>query len=204
MRWNDCVGRYKTYMSLGSTCQTAYQLKRIGLRQSAGPIDWFTSRSVPGLVQLLHQQFKGLMDFQNLELVDRTRECFVVSDNVYDVVSYHDFPLYQGRWWDAYPAFKEKLDRRVNRFQYTIQNKPILFVRTDTTLKEAQQIKRALNTLMNGRFRLLIVNDHSNPNRMLFEEKWELEGVCCVTVPQGYDWRGSDDAWNRIMSGFTL
>ncbi|MFD0675585.1 MULTISPECIES: DUF1796 family putative cysteine peptidase [unclassified Paenibacillus] len=202
MKWNDCVGRYKIYMSLGSTCQVAYQLNRIGLRQSAGPIDWFTSQSVPGLVQLLNHQFRGLMEYNNLELIDRTRECFVVRDNAYDVVSFHDFPLYLGRWWDAYPAFKEKVDRRVNRFRHTIQNKPVLFVRTDTSEKEAQQLKRALNTLMYGKFRLLIINNH--PIRQLHEEEWGLDNVCCVNVPQGYDWKGSDNAWNRVMNGFTL
>ena len=34
------------------------------------------------------------------------------------------------------PLLKEKLDRRIHRFWYTIQNKPILFIRTDTTLEE--------------------------------------------------------------------
>jgi hypothetical protein len=204
MKWNTCVGRYKSYMSLGSNCQAAYQLNRLGLRQSAGPLDWFASESVPGLVQLLNHQFKGLMDFKNLQLLDRTQDFFVVRDNVYDIVSFHDFPLYVGRWWDAYPAFKEKLDRRVNRFWHTIQNKPVLFVRTETSLKEAQLLKTTLNTLMYGKFRLLIVNNHPYPTPEVLEENWGLEGVCCVTVPRGYDWRGSDDAWNRIMSGFTL
>jgi hypothetical protein len=204
MRWYDCIGRYKSFMSLGSNCQVAYQLKRLGLRQSAGPLDWFVCESVPGLVQLLRHRFKGLMDFQNLQLLDRTQECFVVRDNLYNIISFHDFPLYVGQWWDSYPAFKKQVDRRVNRFWHTIQNKPILFVRTDTSQKEAQQLKAALKTLMHGNFRLLIVNNHTSPSSKVLEENWELEGIFCVTVPRGYDWRGSDDAWNRVMNGFTL
>ncbi|MEK8128699.1 DUF1796 family putative cysteine peptidase [Paenibacillus filicis] len=204
MRWNDCVGPYKSYISLGANCQVAYQLSRLGLRQASGPLDWFTSESVPGLVRLLQHRFKGLMTFRNMRVVDRIGENFVVEDPVYDIISYHDFPVYQQNWWDAYPAFKQKLERRVNRFWQTLQHKPILFIRTETTIEEAQQIKAALNTLMHGGFRLLIVNSHTYPNSEIVDEEWALKDVCCVTVPRGHDWRGSDGAWNRVMSGFTV
>ncbi|GAA3406239.1 DUF1796 family putative cysteine peptidase [Paenibacillus hodogayensis] len=204
MRWADCVGRYKSYISLGSTCQVAYQLNRLGLRQSAGPLDWFVSESVPGVVNLLHRQFRGLMDFNNLELLDRTRECFVVRDKMYDIISFHDFPVHAARWWDSYPSFKEKLDRRIDRFWYTTQNKPILFIRTNTSEQEARLLKAALDKLLHGNFGLLIVNFDTSPIPRVLEENWRLEGVCCVTIPPGYDWRGANDAWNHIMSGFTL
>ncbi|WP_165972037.1 DUF1796 family putative cysteine peptidase [Paenibacillus piri] len=204
MKLNECAGRYKSFVSLGSTCQAAYQLSRLGLRQFASPLDWFISDSVDGLVRLLHHRFEGFMNFSNLQLVDRTQECFVIKDRIYDIASYHDFPLYIGRWWDAYPAFKEKMDRRVDRFWRTIQNKPVLFVRTDTSREEAQQLKRALNALMHGNFRLLIVNNNPHFTPEVLEENWGIEGVCCVTVPGGFDWRGSNEAWNLVMSSFTL
>ncbi|WP_159882301.1 DUF1796 family putative cysteine peptidase [Paenibacillus puerhi] len=203
MKWKDCVGRYNSIISLGNNCQVAHQLNRLGLRQAAGPLDWFSSDSTPGLIQLLQNRFRGLMDFKSLQLVDRTYECYVIRDQVYDIVSYHDFPLYLERWWEAYPAFKEKVDRRIHRFWHLIHNKPVLFIRTETSLEEAKQLKAALDTLVKGGYRLLIMNP-SHPMARVVDEEWSLRDVCCVTVPRGQDWRGSDDAWNLVMSGFSL
>jgi hypothetical protein len=205
MKWKDCIGKYTAYISLGSNCQAAYQLNRLGLRQFAGPLDWFASESVPGLVQLLRNRMKGFMEFKNLQLIDTAQDCFVVRDNVYNIVSFHDFPVHLNvdGWWKAYPAFKEKIDRRVLRFWQMISNKPVLFVRTDTTMKEAEQLTSALNTLTYGNFRLLIVNNHLYHPPAVLEEEWRLDGVCSVTVPQGFDWRGSNEAWNAVMNGFS-
>ncbi|SFK82434.1 Putative papain-like cysteine peptidase [Paenibacillus sp. 1_12] len=207
MKWNECTGFYKAYLSLGSTCQTAYQLKRLGLRQFAGPLDWFISDSVPDLVQLIRKRFYGFMEFDHLQLIDRTYDHFVVRDSDYEVVSFHDFPRYLTieRVWDAYPPFKGKIDRRVQRFLKTARfSSPVLLVRTQTSRKEAIQLKAALNTMMYGKYRLLIVNNHSSGLNSVVHEDWGIDGVCSVNVPSGRDWRGSDQAWNTIMKGFML
>jgi hypothetical protein len=193
-------------MSLGSTCQTAYQLKRLGLRKYAGPLDWFVSDSIGGLVRLIAHRFNGLMELSHMELIGSTNECFVVRDNANHVVSFHDFPLYltADRWWEAYPAFKQMLNRRVHRFLETIQDQPILFVRTQTNRKEAQELHAALKTLMHHKYQLLIVNNYQENHTAVIYEDWGLDGICSVLLPIGEDWRGSNQAWNTCMNGFKL
>jgi hypothetical protein len=206
MKWNDSRGSYKAYISLGSTCQTAYQLKRLGLRKYAGPLDWFVSDSVNGLIRLIENRFNGFMDFNNLQLIGSTDDCFVIRDNMYSIVSFHDFPrsLSLERWWDAYPRFKETVSRRVNRFLKTVKNKPILFVRTQTEKKEAQELHAALNTLIHDRSQLLIVNHHLDDRKDVVYEDWGLDKVFSVTVPKGDNWRGLDRAWDKCMRELKL
>jgi hypothetical protein len=204
LRWRDSIGSYKAYISLGSTCETAYQLKRLGLRKYAGPLDWFISDSIDGLVRLIDRRFNGFMELNQLELIGSTYECFSVRDTANHVISFHDFPLYLERWWDAYPAFKQTLNRRVDRFFKTIQDQPNLFIRTHTRRKEAQELLAALKTLMHGNFHLLIVNNHQENRTDVIYEDWGLDGICSVLLPKGEDWRGLNQAWDTCMNGFKL
>ncbi|MBA2936861.1 hypothetical protein HZF08_00915 [Paenibacillus sp. CGMCC 1.16610] len=206
MKSRDSLGGYKAYISLGSTCQTAHQLRRLGLRKYAGPLDWFISDSTGEVVRLINHRFKGFMELSQLELIGTTYECFVIRDNASGVTSFHDFPLYltAERWRDAYPAFKEKLNRRVDRFMKTMQGQPILFIRTNATKKEAQELHAALKRLKHGKFHLLIVNNHQKDSKDVIYESWGLGGISSVLLPQGEDWRGSNQAWDTCMNGFKL
>ncbi|MDD9271922.1 DUF1796 family putative cysteine peptidase [Paenibacillus sp. GCM10023248] len=202
MKWRDSVA----YISLGSTCQTAYQLKRLGLRKYAGPLDWFVSDSIGGVVRLIDHRFNGFMELSQLELIGTTNECFVVRDNTNDVISFHDFPLYltAERWREAYPAFKQKLNRRVDRFLRTIQSQPILFIRTNSKKKEAQELHAALKRLTHSKFHLLIVNNHQEESKDVIYEDWGLRGISSVLLPKGEDWRGFNQAWDTCMNSFKL
>ncbi|WP_123040895.1 DUF1796 family putative cysteine peptidase [Cohnella candidum] len=196
------AGGYKTVISLGSTCQTAYQLQRLGLRKFSGPLDWFVTESMDGMVRLISHRFAGFMELPRLEVIDATGECFVVRDKAYDVLSFHDFPLHHTieRWWDAYPAFKQTLNRRVSRFLQTVpQQGPILFVRTGTERHDAIRLQAALRTLTNAKFHLLIVNHHQNDRWDVAYENWGIDGILAVRMPKGADWRGSNEAWNQCL-----
>ncbi|NOU98633.1 DUF1796 family putative cysteine peptidase [Paenibacillus planticolens] len=206
MKWRDSLGGYRSYISLGSTCQTAYQLKRLGLRKYAGPLDWFVSDSIGGVIRLIDHRFKGFMELSQLELIGTTNECFVVRDNANDVISFHDFPIYltAEHWSDAYPAFKQKLNRRVDRFLRKIQGQPTLFIRTNSNRKEAQKLHAALKRLMPGKFQLLIVNNHQDDRKDVIYEDWGMSGISSVLLPKGEDWRGFNQAWDTCMNGFKL
>ncbi len=125
MKWDEAKGKYKAFISLGSTCQTAHQLQRLGLRQFAGPLDWFISPSVPDLAKILQSRFKSFMEWSNLQLIGVIDNHYVVKDTVYQIESYHDFP-FTAPWGVPYPQFKEKLSRRVNRFFEDNQLRPHL------------------------------------------------------------------------------
>ncbi|WP_138495296.1 DUF1796 family putative cysteine peptidase [Paenibacillus pinistramenti] len=201
MNWKHCRGVYPAYISLGATCQTAYQLRRLGLRQSAGPLDWFLSYSVPHLSRLLRLQFKDFWKWENLRTVNIVQNHYVIQDTAYQIESYHDFPVpYDPR--TLYPSFREKADRRTARFLRLIKEHPVCFVRILTTSSEAYQLERALNPIANKGFRLLIVNLHQDASREISYDDWGIQRVASVTISGGRDWRGFDPGWNRIMEGF--
>lgn len=202
MKWNDCIGAYDAYISLGSTCQTAHQLKRLHLRKFAGPLDWFISSSVTDVAHLIQNRFNGFMELNSLQLLGTEPAHYIVRDNNYDIVSFHDFPLIY-RWTDAYPVFKQKIDRRVKALLTAAKKDLICLVRTDTSKMEAQQLYTALKTIMPGKFRLLIVNN-MDTNQDVRHEDWGLPNICSVSVSKGADWRGSNPAWDQIMNGFKL
>jgi hypothetical protein len=202
MKWNDGIGAYGAYISLGSTCQTAYQLRRLQLRTFAGPLDWFISRTGTDVSRLIQNRFQGFMEFNRLQVVGTDADQYVVRDNGYNIVSYHDFPLMY-RWTDTYPSFKQKMDHRVRSLLTAAKNGPLCFIRTDTTKNEAQQLFAALNTIIPGKFRLLIVNN-VNDYLEVRHEDWGLHHIGSVFVSSGADWRGSDFAWDQIMNGFSL
>jgi hypothetical protein len=204
MKWNDSVGTYKAFISLGSTCQTAYQLRRLGLRKFAGPLDWFVSESVPDVDRLLRNRFRDFFELNRLQLLGAVQDCYVVKDTGYNIVSYHDFSLHlpDYRWTEAYSPFKEKMNRRVEAFLSMAKTGPVCLVRTQTSRSEAKQLRSALNKVMSGKYRLLIVNNADV--REVIHEDWGLRGICSVSVPKGADWRGSDRAWDIIMNGFGL
>jgi hypothetical protein len=206
LKWENCRGRYKAFISLGSTCQTAHQLRRLGLRRFAGPLDWFISPSIPDLTKLLRFRFKGFMEGPNLQLIGTAQNYFVVKDTAYQVESYHDFPITvnPAQWADPYHQFKEKIDRRVEHFLKAVDYSPICFVRIQTSKAEARSLRDTLTTIVNKPFHLLIVNLHSDGTQYVVHEDWGLKRISSVMVPAGWDWRGSDQAWDMIMKGFSL
>jgi len=202
MKWNDCKGSYEAFISLGSTCQTSFQLKRLQLRKFAGPLDWFISRPVPHVARLIRNRFKGFMEFDRLQLLGRNSTNYIIRDYDYDIISYHDFPLFY-RWTDAYPDFKQKIDRRTNAFLTAVKKSPICFIRINTSMMDAQHLYAALKSIMPGNFRLLIVNNSDYIHEVRHED-WGIHHIGSVSVPSGTDWRGSNFAWNEIMDGFKL
>jgi Putative papain-like cysteine peptidase (DUF1796) len=202
MKWTDGVGAYGAYVSLGSTCQTAYQLRRLQLRKFAGPLDWFISRDAANVSRLIRNRFEGFMEFDRLQVLGTDADQHVVGDNRHQVVSYHDFPL-RYHWTDTYPDFKQKVDRRIKALITAAKKGSICFIRTDTSKSDAQRLHAALGKIVPGKFRLLIVNE-TNDYQEVTHGDWGLRHVGSVWVPRGRDWRGSDHAWDQIMSGFTL
>jgi len=131
MKLIDIQRNYDTVISLGGSCQVAAQMARHSLRTFSGPIDWFIFSSVPCLIKALCSEFLGFMDYQNLEIMGSSDMNYVVRDSVFDCYSYHDFPLSCNEDISShYPQFKEKIDRRIQRFYQKLKNKEsILFIR---------------------------------------------------------------------------
>jgi hypothetical protein len=158
------------------------------------------------LTKLLRNEFKGFMDGRSLQLLGTTADHYIVRDTVYQIDSYHDFPLTVDptRWSEPYPMFKDKMTRRIKRFMETIRSAPVCFVRLEASRAEAQELELALRRLTRQPFLLLVVNVKRTLSPKPAWEEWELRRVRSVTVPAGFDWRGSDQAWDTVMRDFTL
>ena len=201
MDWNQNRGTYHAFISLGATCQTAHQLRRLKLRKFSGPLDWFISYPSSKLSRLLNTRFNGFMEVNNLRLINIVDNHYVLRDTEYHVDSYHDFPLpYNPN--QLYPKFKEQVDRRVSRFLKTIKTGPVCFVRTDTSSSEARLLEQALSGISYKDFRILIVNFHNQFGKGVIYDDWGLQRVSSVKIPPGRNWRGSDHHWDLIMKGF--
>ncbi|WP_340004022.1 DUF1796 family putative cysteine peptidase [Paenibacillus sp. FSL K6-0276] len=198
------LGQYHDIISIGSSCQTSYQLRRMKLRKEAGPFDWFISESVPGLVKLFNNKFQYYMDFDQVQLIGKAHQHYIVRDTHYNIDSYHDFSFIQPEslWNQEYAAFKQKIERRAQRFLDTLAQSPsIVLVRTQLTKEAALQLLQAVKPWIGtSDYVLLAVNNHEDWSRTdVVSEEWGLEHLKAVRIPRGEDWRGADGAWEQLF-----
>lgn len=95
--YNSSIMRGETdspmYFSLGRYCAVAYHLRRLGLGQVAGPLDWMGSDDPDGLIRLLRNRFDGFMSPENLLVIGKHMGYWVVVDRRYNIRTAHDFPV---------------------------------------------------------------------------------------------------------------
>lgn len=196
--------QYHDIISIGSSCQTSYQLRRMKLSKEAGPFDWFISASVPGLVKLFNNGFQHYMELDQLQLIGKAHQHYIVRDTHYNIDSYHDFKFTQSEslWNQEYPAFKQKIERRVQRLLNSLAQSPsIVLVRTQLTKEAALQLHQAVKPWIGtSDYVLLAVNNHEDLSRTdVISEEWGLENLKAVKIPRGEDWRGADGAWEELF-----
>ncbi|SDW19087.1 DUF1796 family putative cysteine peptidase [Paenibacillus sp. PDC88] len=206
-QFNDMdVQEYDAVFSLGSNCQTAYQLRRLSLRREAGPLDWFVSKNIDQLIRLIDARFAGFMDLGNLEKISAFRTCYCVRDTRYGILSYHDFPITEKEadWALAYPEFKSKLCRRTERMlQAWETGERLLFVRVNGGQDDGDRLYYSLKKQVKHFFDLIIIDTLADENAPV--SSWaEPSGCIRYSIPKGKDWRGSDGAWNKLLESIRL
>ncbi|USB31886.1 DUF1796 family putative cysteine peptidase [Paenibacillus sp. YPG26] len=198
-------GTYDALFSLGANCQTAYQLRRLGARHAAGPLDWFISSSHRGLIAVLQNRFEDFMKLDHLKLVGQFKTCYCIKDEKYDIFSYHDFPvtLPPDRWTEAYQEFQSRQLRRQERFLQTASRaERILYIRMGSTLDEAIHLQQILSELTAHSFTLLIVNTgHKTTQKICPEFK---QGIIMAELNKGSDWRGDDQGWEQLLQDIVI
>jgi len=198
----DIQREYDTVISLGGSCQVAAQMARHSLRTFSGPLDWFIFSSVPCLSKALSSSFQGFMDYQNLEIIGPSETNYVLKDSVFDCYSYHDFPLCcNGDISSYYPEFKEKIDRRVQRFYEKVEvKKSILLIRLKGELDEIRDLETVISRLTKSDVTLLVVNHSTEPT--IKEIDWNLAKVCSVEIYNPPNlWSGCDQDWDVLLNG---
>jgi len=129
---------YDAIINLGGNCQVAYQLKINGLRNYSLPFDYWNT-PFNSLYLLLERRFTHFFDKNQFMLVTTEHETYILQKE-YGVIMRHDFQLNQ-HFLDDYDIFKEKFERRIERFFKEIEtHNKILFIRNRITKQQAQQL----------------------------------------------------------------
>jgi len=214
-------GAYDVIVSLGSACNPAMQLRRHNLRSFSGPLDWNVSLSLSDVNRLLKNKFDSFMELKNMHLLDETHfflndgvpvfpndgstqpiKSYFVKDNHYNIISIHDFPIIPNQDWTVtYPSYKEKLNRRINRFLDKItKSQSILFVRWAASYDQAVELQSILSGIVKGHFNILILYPVEG-FQGVSDMNWGIEKVCSVKVPNiPFD----DTTWDYVLNGITL
>jgi hypothetical protein len=122
------------FVSLGSSCTVALQLRLHGLRKQAFPFDWLLTADGDRLAELIGNNFKDFLNEKYLIKHPRVKNFLVHS--YYHVEFRHDWS--HGFWKpdqysEALEQLKSKYSRRIERFK-ALNDFPgkVFFVRIDT------------------------------------------------------------------------
>jgi hypothetical protein len=215
----DLKRSYDVVVSLGSSCLPTYQLKRCNLRSFSGPLDWVLSPSLSDLNRLLQNKLSDLMELKSMRMLNGPHynmlndnseplksQTYQIMDTNYNITSVHDFPVVPNDDWSiSYPAYKEKLTKRINKFlEKIINSNSILFVRTSASYEETVDLKSVLSQITDKNFNILVVNLVVGLQNVV-EKNWGIEGVFSVECPHHQEvWHGDDSAWDYILNGIKL
>lgn len=131
----------KIYIPFGNDCAIAYQLEKLGLRNTSLPFDWIKS-DLEGLIQCIDDDFSYFCDESSFTMKNTSKNFKIIQDNyfdgkltnsirmlnsVYDFHHLHDFKLYvelgitQNLKY-GFKKFKEKYNKRIIRFRELMRN----------------------------------------------------------------------------------
>lgn len=202
---------YHALISLGTTCQTAYQIERKGLRKFSGPIDWFIS-PLESTIELLENRFANFTEWKNLEVTGiYENRNFIVNDTLYNVTSYHDFSISSDGSIkkEDYIAFKEKMYRKIKRFFNQIEtDESILFVINGdkSGLDKYIQLLTILKELRGNLPYHVLACGYFVPN---VKEK-QIENITFYRFrkiekrSEQEQWKGNDEEWDNCLKNIEL
>jgi hypothetical protein len=209
---------YDLFVSLGSACDPAAFLRVHGLRRFSMPLDWVVSNHLSSVSRLFASKFAGYMELESMRLTDGSathydedailqagadaRSSYFVEDTRYGILSVHDFAILPDLPWHAtYPEFKQKSHRRIERLLQQLSESPsVLFVRWAGLTDDAVALRKVLSEVAGGTADLLVLQPEAAVSSAV-DRELEVDGVCCVRVPNA----PADSAiWNKILGGMSL
>ncbi len=194
------IRRFDVVISLGKSCQAAYQMKRRGLRTKSGPFDWFTVPTA-GLFTVLESDFENFMQQDNLTEVNNRRGYLVVRDNITKIQSLHDFHANQ-TIQETWPSFRDKMERRIKAFKKDLAESPnVLFIRHGILREESIRLINLLKSIRRGKPCTLLALDQSFSDT---EEPYDKDIISMHMPQQDNSWKGSNAEWNRVLSHIGL
>lgn len=207
MKLSEIQGTYDAIFSLGNLCLVSIQLEKHNLRPYAGPLDWMSSHNLSNVNRLLAKRFAGFMDRDHLVVDKKLSDAlYLVLETEYNIGSNHDFFTHANTPDNlaAYPSVKAKYDRRVERFlNKCATSRKTLFIRTEGTLEQAEELKNILSGLVAHEFNILLVN-HTDTVQGMVETECTVDRVCSLLMPEAGYWSGNDPLWADLLSKIHL
>ena len=114
------------------------ELERVGLRQYSLPFDWIISEDFQLVLKMIENGFQYFTDKTCLRQETEVNNAYYYN-KVCKVHFYHDFDV-STPFDMQHASFKEKYQRRIDRFYETISN-PTIFIRYCNDADEARFIK---------------------------------------------------------------
>ncbi len=192
---------YDQIVSLGYSCQVAFQLEHNGVRTLAHPFDWFHT-PIESLLKFIANEGKNFFDLDKIYVMgaypgDPAR--LQVYDTVYGIISYHDFLSFPHL--SNYAEIKAKYDKRIKRFFNLLQsNQRVLFVRQDVSKEQAEYLDEVLHsTYPNLSYTLIAIN-----NTEEYKTPWNSPRIENFYMESIGDWRGNFLRWQDILSQFKI
>ncbi|HEY5563750.1 MAG TPA: DUF1796 family putative cysteine peptidase [Clostridiaceae bacterium] len=202
----DLIKNYDAIFCLGSNCQGIYYIKQHNLCCGNNPTDWLSTHSLPLLIDQIHKKFINFMALENLSIIGVDKGNHAVFDPVYNCASYHEFPLNE-TLEEAYPKFKETLQRRIKRFYSTLdKSKNVLFIRVSPYPNETEMLTVLLNVLStytDAKINLVYIELKDNITEMI-EVGHEHNLICYLQFPTGENWLGDYVSWYGFLKDISL
>lgn len=159
------LSNFENYISLGSFCDVAGDLEKLGLRNQSSPFDWGIS-SFPEIIKLIENGFSDFMNLDNLYQDANNRSHY--KDEQYNFYFFHDFNSYESLE-KQYPKVKAKYNKRIERFYKSIQ-KPTLFFRYISSEPKVSASKSAELQYIEKNYTYIIkvLKSFNNQNEIIF------------------------------------
>ena len=191
------------FIGLGTTCQTAYQLRRCNCYTSGFPLDWFIT-PFNSISDMIASRFSQLLDKENL-LATKTywQDNQIVLNTYYGVKIYHDFTG-ESIKENEYQIFYEKMKRRIQRFFFHVDNDDdIVFVVQVSAKQESTEYERLMSVLSaerKGRKYHLCICGHLLPNDELRSDiSFFKFRKMPLRLAANDRWKGVDEEWDACI-----
>ncbi|MGE6964102.1 DUF1796 family putative cysteine peptidase [Bacillus thuringiensis] len=205
MKLIDIQQNYIEIFSLSNQYFTSRKLYIYQLEPYADVIDWIISFSLTDVVRLLQNLFMNFMEKEAMICEGYNPEVkglLLVKGSIYNIISVHDFLSVENTSENliTYLEFKTKIDRRVKRFLNKLKTyNNILFIQIGATIKEVELVEKVLSELIEGQFKVLLLNLISEYK--IVEYGWKLDYICSVGI--SINRNKNHDIWNQLLKGLT-
>lgn len=198
--------REQIFISLGRSCECAYQMSKHNAGGAFFPFDWMFTQDFNGICEVINNNFKTFLDSKNLnKLPEKVGNCYVIQDVRRSMKFVHDFPVGQS-WKVSYNAIKEKYARRIARFERAmIAGKPVVFFRRCITKAQAQSfVQMLLHKYPALQFTLIAIGEGD-----AFATPWgipHVRNMLYIALVKKYEdsWQGNHAWWDGLFASLSV